>query len=100
MSRKTVPFSVPAKAPVSREAAGAGPKRRARDAVIEAHPDDWVSDRHNHAGQAKKRPAAPSLILDLAAERSLIEVFALSVLAPVALGFFWLVNAMTGRVRF
>jgi len=91
VSRKTVSFSVPAK--------GAG-SRRSPDVVIEAHSDDWVSDRHNRGGEARARPAAPSLILDLAAERGLMEVFALSMLAPLALGFFWLVNAMTGRVRF
>jgi len=89
VSRKTVPFSVPAK--------GAG-SRLAPDVVIEAHSDDWVSDRH---ARAEDRPtAAPSLILDLAAERGLMEVFALSMLAPFALGFFWLINAMKGRMRF
>jgi len=59
VSRKTVSFSVPAK--------GAG-SRRSPDVVIEAHSDDWVSDRHNRGGEARARPAAPSLILDLAAE--------------------------------
>ena len=101
MSKKTVSFSVPDKGRGSREPAGGPPKRRAADIVIEPHADDWVSDRHNHADEAPaKNPAAPSLILDLAAERGLMEVFALSLLAPFALGFFWLVNAMAGRVRF
>jgi hypothetical protein len=89
VSRKTVSFSVPAR--------GAG-SRRAPNVVIEAHSDDWVSDRHDRGED--KPAAAPSLILDLAAERGLVEVFALSLLAPFALGFFWLVNAITGRVRF
>jgi hypothetical protein len=89
VSRKTVSFSVPAK--------GAG-ARRSPDVVIEAHSDDWVSDRHAR-GEERPRVAA-SLVLDLAAERGLVEVFALSLLAPFALGFFWLVNAITGRVRF
>jgi hypothetical protein len=68
--------------------------------VIDAGSDEWVSDRHARAEDRPAKAAGPSLILDLAAERSLMEVFALSMLAPFALGFFWLVNAMTGRVRF
>ena len=39
------------------------------------------------------------LTLDLAADRSLAEVIALSMFAPIALGWFWLLNAMSGRVR-
>ena len=85
--RKTVSFSVPAKS---------SPER---DIMIEAGSDDWVSDRHGHGDEASTHPAAPSLILDLSAERGLIEVFALCVLAPFALGFFWLMNAAAGRVR-
>ncbi len=90
MSRKTVSFSVPAKS--------ASAKRPAPDVMIEAHSDDWVSDRHG-GGEAAARPAAPRLILDLAAERGLTEVFAQSLLAPFTLGWFWLVDAMAGRVR-
>ena len=90
MSKKTVSFSVPAKP--------ASARRPTTDVVIEAHSDDWVSDRH---ARGEDRPrAAASLVLDLAAERGLMEVFALSMIAPFALGFFWFVNAMTGRVRF
>jgi len=97
VSKKTVPFSVPAKRPASREPAGAA--RRARGVVIDAGSDDWVSDRHAQAEDRPAKAAGPSLILDLAAERGLMEVVALSMLAPFALGFFWLVNAMTGRWR-
>ncbi len=86
--KKTVSFSVPAKS-----------DRPERDIMIEAGSDEWVSDRVGHGGEASTHRAAASLILDLAAERGLIEVVALSVLAPFALGFFWLVNAMAGRVR-
>ncbi len=89
MSKKTVSFSVPAR--------GAGGSRPP-GVVIEAHSDDWVSDRHAR-GENRKAAVGPSLLLDLAAERGLIEVFALSMLAPVALGFFWFINAMTGRAR-
>ena len=67
--------------------------------MLEAHSDDWVSDRHARAEDRPAKAAGPSLILDLAAERGLMEVVALSMLAPFALGFFWLVNAMTGRWR-
>ncbi len=91
MSKKTVPFSVPAKP--------ASAKRPAADIVIDAHSDDWVSDRNDGADRPAER-AAPSLVLDFAAERSLMEVFALSMLAPFALGWFWLMHAMAGRVRF
>jgi hypothetical protein len=100
VTRKTVSFSVPAKARSSSEGVGAGRERRASDVPIEAHSDDWVSDRRGRGGEAAAHPATPSLMLDLAAERGLTEVFALSVLAPFALGFFWLVNAIAGRVRF
>ena len=95
MSRKTIAFSMPATA--RGEAAGAG--KRAPDLMIEAGSDDWVSDRNLRAEETSARAAGPSLILDLAAERSLIEVMALSCLAPFALGWFWLVNAMAGRMR-
>ncbi len=89
MSRKSVPFSVPE---------GAGRGRRA-PGVIEAHTDEWVSDRNSGAREKAGDPN-PSLLLDLAAERSLAEVMALSMLAPFALGWFWLMHATTGRVRF
>ena len=87
MSRKSVPFSV-----------SAGARRPAPDVVIEAHTDDWVSDRHAPGDRATPAPG-PSLVLDLAAERGLMEVVALAMLAPMALGFFWFLNVMAGRVR-
>jgi hypothetical protein len=86
VSRKSVPFSMAAKRP-------------APDVVLDAHSDDWVSDRHAR-GQASSTGTAPSFILDLAAERGLAEVLVLSLIAPFALGSFWLLNAMAGRVRF
>jgi hypothetical protein len=100
VTRKTVSFSMPAKAASSREPAGAGTKRHAPDVVIEAHADDWVSDRHARAEDGPTKALGPGLVIDLVAERGLMEVFALSMLAPFTLGFFWLVNAMAGRVRF
>ena len=91
MSKKTVSFSVPAKSAAARPAA---------EAVIEVHSDDWVSDRHPRGDERQTKAVAPDLSLDLAAERGLMEVVALSLLAPFALGFFWLVRAITGQVRF
>ncbi len=90
MSRKSVPFSAPAKP--------AGAARPPPDIVIDAHVDDWVSDRHAR-GEKGPAAAAPSLTLDLAAERGLVEVLALSLIAPFALGWFWLMRALGGRVR-
>jgi hypothetical protein len=88
VSRKSVPFS----------AKPASAKHPAPTVVIDARSDDWVSDRH---ARGDEKPAAdPSLWLDLAAERGLTEVFILSLIAPFALGWFWLVNAMAGRARF
>jgi hypothetical protein len=93
VSRKTVSFSMPAPGASGKQ------ERRAPTTAIDAHSDDWVSDRHGAADDSRPRLAPTGLILDLAAERGLMEVFALSMIAPFALGFFWLINAMTGRVR-
>ncbi len=90
MSRKSVPFSASAKP--------AGAARPPPDIVIDARADDWVSDRHARGDESRR--AASCLTLDLAAERGLMEVFALSLIAPIALGWFWLLRAMMGRVRF
>jgi len=55
-----------------------------------------VSDRNSGAQDAAP---GPGLVFDLAAERSLIEIAALGVMIPFALGWFWLTNAMSGRMR-
>ena len=98
MSRKSVPFTVPAGA-----AQGAGGARR-RPETIDARSDEWVSDRNTGAwdsGSKDRAGDAPrDAILDLAAERSLIEIMALSLLTPIALYWFWLAHAMSGRARF
>ena len=93
--RKSVPFSVPNGATRTGEARG----RRSPEA-IDAHFDEWVSDRNS--GEPRSQPSEDdaSLMLDLAAERSLTQVIALSMFAPLALGWFWLKNALRGRVRF
>ena len=91
MSRKSVPFTVPNG---SQPAGGRRPAPR----MIDAHSDEWVSDR-NSARDSAASPAS-GLLLDLAAERSLTEIVALSLFTPVTLGWFWLMHAMSGRVRF
>ncbi len=89
MSRKSVPVAAPADA-VRRGSAGA----RSSPRVIDAGLDEWVSDRND----GTKVSPSPFLI-DLAAERSLVEVAMLGALAPLALGWFWWLNAISGRVR-
>ena len=96
MSRKSVPFTVPEGAG---RAEGSPGGRRPGPGVIDAHSDEWVSDRNSGAKDSSARPN-PGLVLDLAAERSLTEIAALSALTPIALGWFWMLNAMSGRVRF
>jgi len=93
VSRKSVPFTVPG----GSARASAGGARRGPE-TIDAHSDEWVSDR-NTGGKDKGAPPRPEMILDLAAERSLTEIMALAMLVPVALYVFWLMHAMDGRVR-
>jgi hypothetical protein len=108
VSRKTIAFTMPA----------AGPRRRERtpvdpDALWDepaslsasdepgAESDEWVRDRDLRLEFEPARTAAAeaSVTLDLAAERNLMEVVSLSFLVPFALGWFWLVNAMSRRYR-
>jgi hypothetical protein len=96
VSRKSVPFGAPNGSPGAAGPTGGGP--RAPD-VIEARSDEWVSDRNSWAKESAAR-AVPGLLLDLAAERSLTEIVMLSMFTPVALGWFWLIHAMSWRARF
>lgn len=109
MSRKTIAFTMPA--------AGQRPRERAPlviDAMAEPHPageDEWVRDSAEEiAGEPAKAVAAASwptlafdaragLVIDLAAERSLMETMALSAFAPMALGWSWWAHAMARRSR-
>ena len=101
MSKKTIAFSMPATAPRPPE-----PDPSDREgppaAAAGAQSDDWVRvrDLPVDPAPASDALAPPRVILDLTAERTLIEVFALSLIVPFALGWFWWVNALTGRVRF
>jgi hypothetical protein len=52
--------------------------------------------RRRQALATAQPPAAPAaLLVDLAAERDVMEVAALSFLLPSALGWFWLRNLVT-----
>ncbi len=90
MSRKSVPFSVPSRP-------SDGPRGVA--GVIDAHSDEWVSDR-NGGTQDAPAQSGPGFVIDLAAERSFAETLTLCGLAPFALTWFWLAHAMNGRARF
>ena len=103
MSRKTIAFSIPAPrapemvAPSERSGAGNGSE----------NPEAWVRERAlNAPAAADQTPPAASLtpagplMFDLAAERTLVEALFLSLLAPWALGWFWLMRATSGKPRF
>ncbi len=94
MSRKSVPF------PPSGPGRAETPSGRGRStAVIDARTDEWVSDR-NAGGAAARNGADARFMLDLAAERGLAEIVAISFMTPIALGGFWFLRAMAGRARF
>ena len=105
MSKKTIAFTMPAAAPRAREgeSVGTGPASAwPPRSSVPARSDDWVRDRESGL-EAPAHPdfaAAPArVVLDLSAERTLIEVLSLSFLVPFALGWFWVVNALAGRLR-
>jgi hypothetical protein len=104
VSRKTIAFSVPA----ARAAEVIANSARSRGNGVPDRPDAWVRERalivpanptELPAFAANPRPADP-FVLDLAADRTLPEVFFLSLLTPWALGWFWLLRAMTAKPRF
>lgn len=92
MSRKTVAFPVPS--PATKQPTA----RRSR-----ATPDSWVSRSEPAAPPQEEPEKAPprgfELVIDLAADRSLVQVMALAVFVPFALGWFWLTNALNDRLR-
>jgi hypothetical protein len=111
--RKTIAINVPAKAPRSQGRDPAAPddppaddtrsNARGGDAAIVAQPDDWVRDpdfRPADFIDPMSVGGAARVVLDLAAERTLIEVMMLSALVPFALGWYWFLNASMGRARF
>ena len=116
MSKKTIAFTMPAagprreRAPVDPDALGGenpplspSDEPGVGDAGIHKESDKWVRDRDVRL-KVDPAPAPPSAresraTIDLAAERSLMEVVSLSFLVPFALGWFWFVNAMNRRAR-
>ena len=106
MSKKIVAFKMPARpAPFAESAAArrslvdeeqASPIApvgdRANEATGPSRPDQWVRGRE--VGAVHRPAETNGVTIDLAAERDLPEVAALAFLAPAALGWFWLSNAM------
>jgi len=114
MSKKTIVFKMPATdsprrddepsdfpAPID-EPSLAVSARKPKAAQISnvAEPDQWVRRRDLNAAPAALSPPTPkpganaSFAIDLAAERDLQDVVALSLMAPAMLGWFWFANAM------
>ena len=106
MSKKTVSFAVPAKSARPREAGAVeGPAEGPISTSANAGSDAWVREQDDPTEEPFRLSSAfefgaPTFVIDLAAERSLTEVIGLSILAPFALGWFWLLNAIAGRPRF
>jgi len=111
VSKKTVSFAAPAKSARPREAGGTerSPERArstSPNAAADTGSDAWVREQDDLAVEPFRLSyafgefGAPKFVIDLAAERSLTEVIGLSILAPLALSWFWLMNAMAGRPRF
>ena len=117
-SRKTIVFKMPAtQSPSGDDAPGgsaavvkqnsrsaAARKSRAVEVSIATEPDSWVQDREVTSTVAveslaiapPERPADAnaSLTVDLAGQRNLAEVVALSFIAPPLLCWFWGVNSI------
>jgi len=118
MSRKTVVFKMPGADPKRRDEAhgdealppNASSKEAASGQIILAtEPDRWVQ-AHEMPLVPERAAQAPapvtfasqpriSLSFDLAAERSLPQMVALSMSLPPMLGWFWVTNAMNRYQR-
>ena len=122
MSRKTIAFIMPAAGRAKRERAPAvidgltgesvafaAAEESLRDAGPDAKTEEWVRDTAPHDGGAAWPAPEPasiralaigaSVTINLAADRTLMEVMTLSVVAPFALGWFWWANAIARRQR-
>jgi hypothetical protein len=101
VSKKTVSFSMPTSATRARK-----PEPIALEALSASHrsagsrPDDWVRDRDLAAGPSPVDDALapPRILLDVAAERSLMEVLSLKFPRAVRARLV-LVDQRTGRTR-
>lgn len=112
MSKKTIPFAMPAgrrereRAPLvldgltGESVPFAADEQDLRDAGSERKPDEWVRDSAP-GGEPPSRALAfgASMTIDLSAERSLMEAMTLSFALPFALGWFWWANAIARRQR-
>ncbi len=105
MSKKTIAFTMPAGGSSPRDLvpspARDDPASEGASVLrpVRAPSDDWVRERDLAADPAPAGNAPARVVLDLTTERTLIEVAALSFLVPFALGWYWLINAMSGRAQ-
>jgi len=102
MSRKTIVFNMPIP-----DAGRAGEPLASEplegEIVAAGEPDRWVSERRIDKPRDAQAPgggffglpdAVGSVPFDLAAERNLSQVVALSLALPPVLGWFWCANAL------
>jgi len=114
MSKKTIVFKMPATESPRRDdepsdaaaridessLAASAHEPEAAEISNAAEPDQWVRRRGLSAAPAALAPpsrafaAKAGFAVDLAAERDLGEVVALSLIVPPMLGWFWFANAM------
>ena len=97
MSRKTIVFNMPA------QDAGRANEPLEGEIAAPGEPDRWVRESQIEQPSSAGAPAsaffaasgapASGLPFDLAAERNLSQVVALSLALPSALGWFWCANA-------
>ena len=123
MSRKTVVFRMPTLVALPRDATPPGAAEALQKDVLRgafvgdipgdenaapSEPDRWVQNRDGEPlveialSAARPDLAAPALgaiAFDLAAERNLSQVVALSLAIPSMLGWFWLANIFGGYRR-
>ena len=109
MSKKTIPFKMPAGEPRSEQALNGGAVTldesggsapEAGGITQAADADRWVREREVEPTRTfSPLAAAPRLMLDLAAERGLPQVLALSLLTPSMLGWYWAAHAMKRYAR-
>ena len=111
MSKKTVPFTMPAgrrqeRAPLvldgqtGESVPFAADEQDLRDAGSERKSDEWVRDSAPGAEPPSRALAfGASMTVDLSAERSLAEAMTLSFALPFALGWFWWANTVARRQR-
>lgn len=103
MSRKTIVFNMPAQG-AGRASEPPASEPLEGEIVAPDEPDRWVSERQTEAPSDAQAPASALFALsgeagsasarfDLAAERNLSQVVALSLALPPVLGWFWCANA-------